>query len=302
VRCVQTGPHAGRMPAELSFVRIEPADKLIHSATKRSEDGKALIVRCYNPRGQKVAGTIELAAKVKSACKSNAAEDATSEKLQRRGGKFAFTAGNREIVTLRFELAPDKMLAKTPSAALLRSTNECARALPVRDKCLDVPLPPAVFREDIENEKKRLARLKKEYKELKARAAKLKARIDALPREDDDLLIEWSKMTHMVALHCRYIDEAKFSVLLTQRRWYEQTVKNPVRRRKLMKKAMDGIAQTRLPELRIVGRLHEYVRQFYVSRKAGKLGRQDLLNEAVTDAALSNTAAQSMAARAGKKR
>ena len=302
VRCVQTGPHAGRMPTEFSFVRIEPADKLVHSATKRSEDGKALIVRCYNPRKQKIAGTIELAAKVKSAYKSNAAEGATSEKLKKRGGKFAFTAGNREIVTLRFELAPDKTLAKTPPAAVLKSTNECARALPVREKRLDVPLPPVVFREDIESEKKRLARLKREYKELKARAAKLKARIDALPDEDDDLLIEWSKMTHMVALHRRYIDEAKFSVLLTQRRWYEQTVRDPVRRRKLMKKAMDGIAKTRLPELRIVGRLHEYVRQFYVSRKASKLGRRDLLNEAVTDAALSNTAAQSMAARGGKKK
>ena len=230
--------------------------------------------------------------------------DAEFYGVKTRGNKFVFSAGNREIVTLRFELAADKTLAKSPVAALIKATKECPRELPVREESLDIPVPPVVVKQDIESEKKRLARLRREYKALKARAAKLRTRINALAKkgkEDDDLLIDWSKMAHMVSLHRRYIDEAKFSVLLTQRRWYEQAVKDPVRRRKLMKKAMNGIAETRLPELRIVGRLHEYVRQFYISRKASRLGRRDLLAQAVTDAALSNTARQSMAARARRK-
>ena len=38
----------GELPAETSFLSIEP-DALVLSTIKRSEDGKALIVRYYNP-------------------------------------------------------------------------------------------------------------------------------------------------------------------------------------------------------------------------------------------------------------
>ena len=301
VRVVQTTAHAGKMAPEFSFVRIEPAGKLVQSAIKRSEDGKALIVRCYNPRDTRVDGSIELAAKITSACKSNVAEDVTKDSLKKRGKAFVFSAGKREIITLRFELAVEHTLASKPAAALLKNTRECQQALPVREPSLDIPLPPYVFQEDIESEKRRLAKLRREYNELRAKRAAVKKKIDSLGREDDDLLIEWSKLGHLVALHRRYIDEAIFSILLTKRRWYEQTVKNPARRQRLMKKAMDGIAKTRLPELRIIGRLHEYVRQFYVSRKASRLGKRELLSDAVTDAAMSNTAQQSMVARNKRK-
>jgi len=278
-----------------------PADRLTHSAVKRSEDGQALIVRCFNPRDAKVVGSIEVSAKVRKACKSNAAEDAAGPALKRSGNKFTFTAGKREIVTLRLELAADKSLSRKPAASLAKATRACPHELPVTEACLDIPLPAVVTRADIAGEKRRLARIKREYAALKATAARLKARVAALARqgsEDDDLNIEWSKQAHLVSLHRRYIDEAKFSVLLTERRWYEQTVTDPERLRALMKKNMDAIAKTELPELRIIGRLHEYVRQFYVSRKASRLGKGlAAMADEVTDAAMANTAAQSMAAR-----
>ncbi|HDZ21242.1 hypothetical protein LCGC14_0182010 [marine sediment metagenome] len=304
VRVVQTSAHAGAFASRMSFATITPADKLIHSSTKVSEDGKSLIVRCFNPRDAKVTGKIEVAGKVKSAIKSNVAEAVTGEKLKTVGKAYTFTAGKREIVTLRFELTRDKLLARKPSASLAKATKACPRELPVAEPSLDIPLPPFVTKADIESEKKRLAKIQREYKQLKAQVAKLKARVDALAKrgaEDDDLLIEWSKMGHMVSLHRRYIDEAKFSVLLTQRRWYEQTVTDPKRLKALMKRTQEGIARTELPELRIIGRLHEYVRQFYVSRKASKLGKGiAAMAKEVTDAAMANTAQQSMAARKRK--
>jgi len=301
VRVVQTNAHAGGMPADFSFVRVTPEDKLLQTAVKRSEDGEALIVRCFNPRKQKVTGAVTVNARVRRAVKSNAAEDDTGEALQKRGGVFRFTAADREIVTLRFELARGRTLARKPAASRLAVTKECARELPVREPHLELELPPLVSRRDIESEQRRLARIRREHQGLRRELAKLKARIDALAargKEDEDLLIEWSKLGHRVALHRRYIDEATFSVLLTRRRWYEQTVKDPRRLRRLMKRTMAGIARTRLPELRIVGRLHEYVRQFYVSRKASTLGKpMSAMAREVTDAALANTATQSKAAR-----
>ena len=306
VRVVQTNGHDGKLPKEMSFVSITPAGKLVHSSTKVSEDGKALIVRCYNPGDKTVSGKIEVAAKVRKACKSSVAEECTGDLLTKAGKAFKFSAKKKEIVTLRFELTRDKLLARKPSAAIAKVTKECPLALPVVDDCLDIPLPDYVSMADIKSEQARLKRIQAKHKALKAQAAKLKAKVNALAKqgaEDDDLLIEWSKVNHMVSLERRYIDEAKFSVLLTQRRWYEQTVKDPKRLKALMKKTQEGIAKTELPELRIIGRLYEYVRQFYVSRKASKLGKglADMAGE-VTDAAMANTDAKSMAARDARKK
>ena len=222
------------------------------------------------------------------------------------GNAYTFTAGKREIVTLRFEMARDSVLARKPPASLAKATQACPRELPVKEPSLDIELPPFVTADEIAAEKKRLAKIQKRHTKFKAQHAALGKRVKALAAkgvEDDDLLIEWSKIGHMVSLERRYIDEAKFSVLLTQRRWYEQTVKDPKRLKALMKKTQAGIAKTQLPELRIIGRLHEYVRQFYVSRKASKLGKgiADMAKE-VTDAAMANTAQESMAARDARKK
>ncbi len=301
---VRTTAHAGTLAAESSFVKITPAGKLIHSAVKRSEDGKSLIVRCYNPRDAKVTGSIELNAKVRKGFKSDVAEGKGTP-LKKSGKKFTFSAAKREIVTLRFELADDKSLARKPAVGLAKSTKLCDRELPVTDECLEMPLPPVVTKADIDSEKKRLARIKREHAALVAVTKKLKAKVAALAKqgkEDDDLNIEWSKQGHLQSLHNRYIDEAKFSVLLTERRFCEQTVSDPKKLKALMAKNMADIAKTELPELRIVGRLHEYVRQFYVSQKASRLGKGLAgLADEVTDAAMANTASQSMASRKHKK-
>ena len=302
-RVVRTSAHAGKLARDSSFVKITPADRLTHSAVKRSEDGKALVVRCFNPRDTKVTAAIEVNAKVRKAFRSDVAEGA-GKALKRTGNKFTFTAAKREIVTLRFELAADKSLAHKPTASLAKATKVCPHELPVTDKCLEIPLPPVVTKADIDSEKKRLAKIKRDCAALKATAAKLKARVTALAKrgaEDDDLNIEWSKQAHLVSLHRRYIDEARFSVLLTERRFCEQTVTDPKRLKALLKKNMDAIAKTELPELRIIGRLHEYVRQFYVSRKASKLGKGlAAMADEVTDAAMASTSAQSMASRKHK--
>jgi mannosylglycerate hydrolase len=305
VTVVQSGAHDGKLAKTSSFVTIKPADKLTFSSIKRSEDGKSLIVRCFNPRATKVTGTIEVNAKVKAAIKSNVAEDLTGEALKKVGKGWQFSAGNREVVTLRFDLAEDKSLARKPAASLAKTVKACKRAMPVKMPSLDIELPPIVTMDDINSEKARLEKIKARHAALKVKVAKLKAKVDALAKqgkEDDDLNIEWSKQGHLLSLERRYIDEAKFSVLLTQRRWYEQTIKDPKKLKAKLEKNMEAIAKTELPELRIIGRLHEYVRQFYVSQKASRLGKGlAAMADEVTDAAMANTADTSMASRKTKR-
>ena len=208
-------------------------------------------------------------------------------------------------MTLRFDLADDKSLSRKPAPSRAKATKKCARAFNVKLPSLDIELPPVVTMDDIKSEKARLEKIKARHAKIKAGAAKLKAKVDALAKqgkEDDDLNIEWSKQAHLQSLERRYIDEAKFSVLLTERRWYEQTITDPKKLKAKMDKNMDAIAKTELPELRIIGRLYEYVRQFYVSQKASRLGKGlAAMADEVTDAAMANTAETSMKSRKTKR-
>ncbi len=55
---VQTGKAKGKLPAELSFLKIEPED-LIFSALKKSEDGNGFVLRVYNPTEKDFKGEVE---------------------------------------------------------------------------------------------------------------------------------------------------------------------------------------------------------------------------------------------------
>jgi alpha-mannosidase len=46
-------PHAGALPASLSFLRVEGVASVVCSALKQSEDGEDLIVRLYETAGQR---------------------------------------------------------------------------------------------------------------------------------------------------------------------------------------------------------------------------------------------------------
>jgi alpha-mannosidase len=55
---VQTGKANGKLPSEMSFMKVTP-DELVFSALKKSEDGNAFVLRIYNPTEKKVEGKIE---------------------------------------------------------------------------------------------------------------------------------------------------------------------------------------------------------------------------------------------------
>jgi alpha-mannosidase len=62
----------------MSFVSIEP-DALVLSAVKRSEDGKDLVVRCYNPTARSLEAVIRLFVLARSAYLLNLNEEPQAE-------------------------------------------------------------------------------------------------------------------------------------------------------------------------------------------------------------------------------
>lgn len=55
---VQSGKSKGKLPSELSFVKVTP-DDLVFSALKKSEDGNGFVLRVYNPTEKDIEGKVE---------------------------------------------------------------------------------------------------------------------------------------------------------------------------------------------------------------------------------------------------
>jgi mannosylglycerate hydrolase len=90
------------LPARLSFVTVEPS-ALEVSAVKEPEDGRGLIVRCWNVGGDPVEGTIQLWRPFRRALRVNLAEEGTAE-LAHDADAVTLPVRGREVVTVRFEL------------------------------------------------------------------------------------------------------------------------------------------------------------------------------------------------------
>lgn len=60
---VQTGKAKGKLPAEMSFMKVKPKE-LVFSALKKSEDGNAFVLRIYNPTENDIEGKVELIKKL----------------------------------------------------------------------------------------------------------------------------------------------------------------------------------------------------------------------------------------------
>ena len=54
---VQTGKARGKLPAEMSFMKVTP-EELVFSALKKSEDANAFVLRIYNPTNKKIDGKV----------------------------------------------------------------------------------------------------------------------------------------------------------------------------------------------------------------------------------------------------
>ena len=104
LRAIQTSKYSkGKLPNRTSFLEVHPPN-LIVSALKKSEDGKSIILRLYNPTERILSGTVKFHfKKVISASIVNSLEEKI-EDLKVTGGKFLMIdIPMKKIITLRLE-------------------------------------------------------------------------------------------------------------------------------------------------------------------------------------------------------
>ncbi len=95
---VATG-HAGKMPAEYSFLKVEPSNVIV-TALKRAESGDGLILRYYECTGTPGTATITLGTPATDAWKADLMERSTKTSYPIRAGKIQVPVGKWEIGTL----------------------------------------------------------------------------------------------------------------------------------------------------------------------------------------------------------
>jgi len=90
----------GDLPANLSLVEID-TPKLVLSAVRRADDN-SLVVRVYNIEQEAVRGTIRLGVPMKTACRSNMAEETLDALMLIDGRTLEIEARGGEVVTIKF--------------------------------------------------------------------------------------------------------------------------------------------------------------------------------------------------------
>ncbi|MBE5858695.1 MAG: alpha-mannosidase [Butyrivibrio sp.] len=91
-----------KLASDYSFVWTEGSDVIVE-AVKKSEDGKAIIVRCYEPYDKRENTSLHIAADVKGVCECNLLEEKVNDAVL-EGGKLDVSFKPFEIKTFRFEI------------------------------------------------------------------------------------------------------------------------------------------------------------------------------------------------------
>ena len=94
----------GDLPGELSFLSLSP-DALVLSAVKRSEDGEALIVRCYNPTAEAFTAALDTCWPVERADLVSLDEEPLADAPTVETGRIRFAIGAKQVRTIAVRFA-----------------------------------------------------------------------------------------------------------------------------------------------------------------------------------------------------
>jgi alpha-mannosidase len=101
----QVGAHPGSLPKRHSFLSVEPAN-LVVSALKRSEDGRGLILRLFNPTNKAITGKVTAFRPIRSAHLLTL-EEKPQHKLPVKRNSLTLKVAKKKIVTLILVLSTD---------------------------------------------------------------------------------------------------------------------------------------------------------------------------------------------------
>ncbi len=99
IRAVQGIPHPGDLPCSASFFTVKPADKIMVSALKQSEDRSGTILRLWNMSGEKLKASVKTLLPLESATRVRM-DETIIEPLPFEGGIFSLNLEPHKIESI----------------------------------------------------------------------------------------------------------------------------------------------------------------------------------------------------------
>jgi hypothetical protein len=218
-RAIQTNCHDGNLADELSFLgwaHEEQFGALKLTALKQSEDGRDLIIRCYNVLNTPSSGRLRLGVPVSAAWLTNLNEE-NEATVSLEDGAIPVHAAGKEIVTLRIRLVPSTVIA------IADFTRHPARVLPQLLPATSLEngselarMPPLLTEQEVADEVRRAEKLGFALQAIRSEVDILQEQVNRRTNPDNALLTLLHRLKGREATLARHYDEAQISALLNK--------------------------------------------------------------------------------------
>ncbi|MFW6105265.1 MAG: glycosyl hydrolase-related protein, partial [Chloroflexota bacterium] len=98
----ETRKRVRTLPSRLSFIELKP-ENLILVALKKAEDTNEVVLRCFETKGQRTEGVVNIFREPVSAKVVNLLEEEEEREIECQGGEIRFEVNPFEIVTLKLK-------------------------------------------------------------------------------------------------------------------------------------------------------------------------------------------------------
>ncbi|MFZ5967485.1 MAG: alpha-mannosidase [Bacillota bacterium] len=171
---VKTTAHAGLLPQTHGFLNVEDEKQVLKVTTvKRSEDGKAVLLRCYNPSDERVMGKIYTDFTIEKAAYVNLLEELQEAIEKVEGHRIEIVVHPRQIVTIRLEIQRKQMDADSYHGIEIMDTE-------FPEDFREYESLPLVTKEDITSEMERAEELERELNNPMVRRTALEAMLSVI--------------------------------------------------------------------------------------------------------------------------
>jgi mannosylglycerate hydrolase len=264
---IKTDRHPGILPDRHGFMKLDSSSEALKvTAVKRSEDGRGVIIRCYNPSTRTVEGALVSELTVASASRADLKETVKERIENRADNRIIFRAKPKEIVTLKVLLQRKNLLinSKVPS----QSEFFWPRIFERRADLSAYVSMPVITKEEIAMEERRIEEIKEKLQKLRENSERMD-RISEGKREakKSETTAELQSSRGEVATCERALLEARLSCILSKKKYTEL---NPAQRDYSMTDekfvSMCREIGAKLNKARIKKRTFDYLVEFYNSR------------------------------------
>jgi hypothetical protein len=217
----RTAAHPGTMPAEAGLLRLKSCPEAVRmSALKRSEDGKTLVLRCFNPSWESAAVHIVMNQGIKAAFYADMDEKATERIAPAGLTSVKVRIGAKKIVTIVIEPNRPERVRNIPTDRT--GEVEWLKAAQPKVGFASYPAVPLIDRADVEGEEQRWARLKRELEDARDRAEVMEQQAQQVERrQQSGVKRELGLIRSEIATLERQCLESELSLLLSRKKWNE---------------------------------------------------------------------------------